>query len=373
MCSRFGVAHAVAVPQCRVGLFCAIQALIKPGQKVILSPYTIADVVNMIVAAGGVPTFADIDRASCNISAASVEKLIGPEVGLVLVTHFYGQIADIDEISAIAAKHSVPVIEDAAQCLGGKHNGRFAGTLGKAGVLSFGLYKNVNAFYGGMVLTDDAELAASIRQKRDGWPVISPKQLGAKAASGFMTDLVTWPPVFKTFSFRFFRWAFLNDVERINNKLKIDVSPVLTRTIPQSYLVQLSPLQARMIREQLDHVAEHQEHRLAAAKLYHEGLRDLDQLILAPIRTDGSHIYWYYPIQYKDRRALVAYAMENGRDVTMSYHRNCAALECFSDFAADCPNAAATADQLIYLPTYPRYSHDEIRRNVDVIRRFFRK
>ena len=100
-------------------------------------------------------------------------------------------------------------------------------------------------------------------------------------------------------------------------------------------------------------------------------MADIEDLIIAPLCEDRRHVYWYYPIQFGDRRSLVAHVMRQGRDITPSYHRNCAALPCFSDYAASCPNAQATADSLIYLPTYPRYSKAEVGKTIRAIRSFF--
>src|SRR6188508_929872 len=73
--TKFQVPYATCMPQGRVGIYLAVKALIKPGQKVVLSPYTIADVINMVICAGGVPVFADIDRCTTNIRAQDVEDL----------------------------------------------------------------------------------------------------------------------------------------------------------------------------------------------------------------------------------------------------------------------------------------------------------
>src|ERR1051326_370562 len=93
--------HVVAVPQARVGIYLTIKHLMRRGRKVILSPYTIADVVNMVVCAGAVPVFADITAdGSCNIDPIAVADLLDRErdVGAVMVTHFYGLACDIEPI-----------------------------------------------------------------------------------------------------------------------------------------------------------------------------------------------------------------------------------------------------------------------------------
>lgn len=365
------VEHAIAMPMARTGIYLMIKHTIAPGQKVILSPYTIADVINMIICAGGVPVFADIDRESCNVSAASIAKLIAPDTGAVLVTHFYGQMANMEAIQRVCNQRGIPILEDAAQAFGARHGNRAAGTIAQAGVLSFGMYKNINSFYGGMVLTNDVALAKSIRAEIATWPAIDSRHLLKKMIAGLIIDIATWPPLFRNVTFRMFRWAFLNDVDSVNNRLKIDVDPQIKRQLPKDYCQQMSALQARLILSQLDNLEPHTDARIRAAKLYHSGLGDIPELLLAPLETNREHIYWYYPIQYPDRAKLVAHVMRQGRDITMSYHRNCAAMPCFANYARSCPNAQATADSLIYLPTYPRYGEDEIKQTIRAIRSYF--
>src|SRR5204863_3172195 len=99
----------------------------------ILSPYTLYDVVNMVLAAGGIPCFADIDEDTCNISALEVERLVGPETGAVMVTHLHGLVGSLDRINAICEQRGVPLVEDACQAFGARHGGRRAGTIGTMG------------------------------------------------------------------------------------------------------------------------------------------------------------------------------------------------------------------------------------------------
>ena len=94
---------------------------------------------------------------------------------------------------------------------------------------------------------------------------------------------------------------------------------------------------------------------------------------MPPLRTDGSHNYFYYPIQCEKREALVRYMTERLRDIQISHHRNCAGMPCFSDYYRDCPNAERAEQSVIYLPTYPGYRETEVRANIDAIRAFFRE
>ncbi len=113
--------HAIAMPMARVGIYAMIKHTIAPGQKVILSPYTISDVVNMVICAGGVPVFADIDRESCNVTA-DVDRQVDRRrhrrgVGDPLAT---GRSLDMDRIETVCQAHGVPLLEDAAQAFGAR-------------------------------------------------------------------------------------------------------------------------------------------------------------------------------------------------------------------------------------------------------------
>jgi dTDP-4-amino-4,6-dideoxygalactose transaminase len=264
----------------------------------------------------------------------------------------------------------VPLIEDAAQAFGARVNGKLVGTFGDIGIYSCGMFKNINAFYGGMIVTNNAGLHARIAGEMATLPY---QPIGAylgKVLSALQTDIITFPLFFRSFFFWLLRYSFLHNIDVINNRLRIDIDPKLKTEMPQDYLTRMSPLQARLL-GQLDRVDCDTQKRIERAKLYYEGLRDIPELVLAPMRLDGSHMYWYFTIQCNNRHDLVVYAMRKGRDVAESYHRNCADLACFQAWYRDCPRAWATAEDFIYLPTYPRYSYRAIKSNIKVIRTYF--
>jgi perosamine synthetase len=366
----------VAMPMARVGIYLVLKHTIRPGQKVILSPYTIADVVNMVVCAGGVPVFADIEaQGTCNIDTDAVIALLESEcdVGAVLVTHFYGLACDVLRISAACKVHGVPLIEDAAQAFGTLVAGQPAGTIGDAGVFSFGLLKNVTGFVGGAVVTRNAELAGKLRGELSQFPVLPPGALVKKMAKGAAFDIATAPAVFDTLVYWLFRYAYLHGMDFFSNKLDTDANPVSYSDFPKHYRYRMSNASAEIISRQLSAFRQHTLRRIANATMYREGLRDLPDLVLPPHHTDGSHIYCYYPLQYFDRDKLARAMTRKGRDVQISHHRNCASMPCFASYARDCPNAERAASSVLYLPTYPGYRPDEINANIEAILSFFRE
>jgi perosamine synthetase len=371
LCERFNVSDAICVPQNRVGMYLTIKAVIKPGQEVIMSPYTIADITNMVICAGGRPVFADIERPTCNISAAEVERLIHPNTGAVLITHLHGLAAEAHRIREICNSNQVPLLEDCAQGFGTREKGRLVGTLGVAGIFSFGMYKNINSWLGGAVLTRDQALADKIRAElatftQPIWP-----SLFAKIKSGLMTDIATHPLVFKSLTYWIFRFGLLNDIEFINKIVRIELDTSRKEQLPETYKTQFSAFQARLVSAQLAQVERNSQIRIHYGNLYYEGLKDIPELILPPQREDFSHTYTYFPIQYAERERLIRFMMKHCRDVAAQHYKNNADLPGFQEFYRNCPQARAVSETLIFLPSYPRYGRQEVQKNITVIRQFF--
>jgi dTDP-4-amino-4,6-dideoxygalactose transaminase len=370
VCRRFDVPAALCVPLARTGLALGLQELIRPGQTVVMSPLTIVDVVNMVLLAGGVPRFADIHRNSCGMDPAVAEKLIDHRTGAVLITHLHGEAAEAHAFRDICRRRRVPLIEDAAQAFGAAENGRRLGTIGDLGVYSFGFFKNVNAWRGGMLVSSDPDLVARIRRRMEDFRVLPGQRLLAVALIGLLTDVVTWPPLFSTVTHPLIRYSFTHGIETVNRRLDPEFGATRLKAMPADYLFRMTASQARLALAQLAFVDEDNRARIANAALYDRGLAGIGGLIRPEWKGDGSNIYTYYPIQCSCREDLLRRALHVRRDFAAQYLRNCADLPEFREFHQDCPNARSAARELVLLPTYPRYPAAEIQRNIDVIRSF---
>jgi perosamine synthetase len=371
LATRIGMPEAILVPQARFGLYLLLGQLIKPGQEVILSPYTIYDVVNMVVCAGGQPVFADIERETCNLDPREVVRLINSRTGAVITTYLHGLASGVEDLAKSCREKGVPLIEDAAQAFGGSVNGKAIGSFGDAAIFSFGRVKNVNSFYGGAVLCRDHAVAAGIRAALAELPCEATSRLVKRTAHCLLADLLTHPLIFRCLTFWIFRYACLRDVQSVNKLVRTEDDPVARTKVPEVYKRRITPMQARLIDSQLDRVDEQTEARIARARRYHEGFGKLQQVMGPPFREDHSHIYLSYPVQVPDRWDLVRFMMRCGRDVSVQHITNTADLPCFSQFRRDCHNARITAGQVVLLPTYPRYSIREVDKTVAALRSYF--
>ncbi len=163
-----GVAHCVTVASGTEALLIALMALdLQAGDEVITTPFTFAATAEVIVLLGGVPVFVDIEPDTCNIDAGLIEAAITPRTRAIMPVSLYGQVADMEEINAIAARHGLAVIEDAAQSFGARYKGRRSCGLSTFGATSFFPSKPLGCYGdGGALFTDDDALAQAAREIR---------------------------------------------------------------------------------------------------------------------------------------------------------------------------------------------------------------
>jgi len=164
-----GSKFAISTTNGTSALHAALSALgIGPGDEVIVPSYTFIASSFSIVQAGAVPRFADVNIDDHCISVESAEKLVTPRTKAIIPVHLYGNVCQMDDIMAFAEKHNLFVVEDNAEAFGGKYKGRKTGTIGQIAACSFCQNKTfTTGGEGGMVTTDDEELAWEARSFRD--------------------------------------------------------------------------------------------------------------------------------------------------------------------------------------------------------------
>jgi len=177
--------HGVALTNGTAALEVALRAVgIAPLDEVIIPPYTFVATATAVLALGAIPVFCDIREDTFLIDAADAERKVTPRTKAIIAVHVAGQPCDLDAVLAVAKRHNLKVIEDAAQAHGGAWKGTKVGALGDAGTFSFQSSKNVNAGEGGMVVTNDAELAERA------WSIVNVGRV--RDGSWYQHELMGW-------------------------------------------------------------------------------------------------------------------------------------------------------------------------------------
>ncbi|MBT2500306.1 DegT/DnrJ/EryC1/StrS family aminotransferase [Agromyces sp. ISL-38] len=165
--ATFGLDHVIAVNNGTTALVGALEVLdLQPGDEVLTTPFTFVATLNAILEAGATATFADIREEDFNLDPDSVRERITTRTKVLAPVHLYGQMADMQPIEALAADRGLRILEDAAQSHGATYQGRAAGSYG-LGTFSLYATKNLTTGEGGLIVTDDAELADRLRVLRN--------------------------------------------------------------------------------------------------------------------------------------------------------------------------------------------------------------
>ena len=306
-----GADYGIAVNSGTAALHVALLSCgIGEGDEVITSPFTFIASGNSIVYTGAKPVFADIDLETYTIDPNSIEDLITENTKAILPVQLYGQSADMDGINEIAEKYGLTVIEDAAQAHGATFNGTPVGSMGDMACFSFYPTKNMTTSEGGIITTNDEELAENARVFR------------AHGAS-----------------------------------IRYHHSEI-------GYNFRMTDISAAIGLAQLDKIDDFNCKRIENAAYLNEGLSDVDGII-TPYCADGSkHVYHQYTIRVEkgDRDDWVDIINDCGVGTGIHYPIPLYNQPIYKTlgFEGYCPNAELAADNVISLPVHPSLTKEDL-------------
>ncbi|XDD52834.1 DegT/DnrJ/EryC1/StrS family aminotransferase [Leptospira sp. WS4.C2] len=275
----FNVKHAITVNSWTSGLIAAIGAIgIEPGDEIIVSPWTMSASATAILHWNAIPVFADIEPNTYCIDPESIEKNISPYTKAIMVVDIFGQSANMQEINRIAKKYNLKVINDTAQAPGSKYKGKFTGTLGDIGGYSLNYHKHIHTGEGGILVTNDDELAERM-------------QLIRNHAEAVVKD---------------------KGVTNLSNMV--------------GYNFRLGEIECAIGIEQLKKLDTKVNSRIHAAERLKKGLSGLSGLKLPEIRSESTHVYYMFPMEIdsqvtgvKKEKIYEALVAEGVHDISLQY------------------------------------------------------
>jgi dTDP-4-amino-4,6-dideoxygalactose transaminase len=330
-----GVGYGIGVSSGTDALLISLMALnIKAGDEVITTPQSFFATAGCVARLGAKPVFVDIDAMTYNLDPAKIEQAITPRTRAIIPVHLYGQCADMTAILTVANKYGLAVVEDAAQAIGAEYqNGKRAGSMGTLGCFSFFPSKNLGGMGdGGMVVTNDEELAEKLRQLRvhGGKPKYYHKVVGG------------------------------------NFRLDTIQAAVLNVKLP--YLERWTALR--------------QKHAKIYEKLFaNSGLVEkiglgLPQAVYLKSGVKHYHIYNQFVVAVPNRDGLRTYLKEKGIGNEVYYPVPFHLQDCFQYLgyqAGDFPEAERASRDLIAVPIYPELREDQQEFVVTTIQEFYRE
>lgn len=323
-----GTSRAVGVSSGSDALIISLMAEgIGAGDEVITTPYTFFATVGAIARVGATPVFVDIRPDTFNIDAAGIEAKITPKTKAILPVHLYGQMADMEAILQVAAKHQLLVIEDACQAIGSEYKGHRAGSMGEYGCFSFFPSKNLGCFGdGGLVTTSDAARADRLEIFRN---------------HGMAP--------------RYYHHA-------IGGNFRLDALQAAVVTTKLKYLEGWSEKRQENARRYAD--------LFAQTSLLEEG-----SITLPVCRPEHRHIYNQFVIRASRRDELQTYLQSHDVGCAIYYPVPLHLQECFHALGhreGDFPESERAANETLALPIYPELTDDMAAYVVETIAAFYR-
>ena len=321
-----GARHGIACASGTDALLIPLRALgLKPGDEVIAPAFTFFATAGAIHNAGGRPVFADIEPGTFNVDPAAVEAAITPRTRAIVVVHLFGQMADVGAFAALARKHDLMLIEDAAQSIGARRKvdgkWRAAGELGTAGSFSFFPTKNLGAWGdGGMMVTQDDALADRLRRER--------LHGGSR--------------------------EYFHDEVGLNSRL--------------------DSIQAAVLLAKLPYLAAWSARRREIAARYTEAFAGVAGVTPPPTDPENEHIFHQYTIRADRREALLAHLKSRGIGHKVYYPLALHEQPCFAYLGTGrgaLPRTERATDEVVSLPIYPELTSEQQGAVITAVREFF--
>jgi perosamine synthetase len=262
----FGVKYAISHVNGTATMHSALVAAgVGRGDEVIVPPLTMASTSFVVLHANAVPVFADIDPNTFTISPADIERRITPRTKAIIPVALYGLSPDMDAIMEIANRHNLIVIEDDAQCFLGYYKGRIVGSIGHMASFSFQSSKHMTSGEGGMLITNDKELADKVRCFANlGYAMVSGEPGRGKITKDIIQD------------------------------------PKYERHVSVGWNYRMSELCAAVALAQIERLGELVEQRIKVAQLYAQAVRGCDWLVPQAVPDGYRHSYWTYVLKLEN-------------------------------------------------------------------------
>ncbi|WP_455241168.1 DegT/DnrJ/EryC1/StrS family aminotransferase [Methanothermobacter tenebrarum] len=311
--------YAVATSSGTTALHVALSAAgVGKGDEVITTPFSFAATANAALYVGARPVFVDIDPLTYNIDPERIEDAITEDTKAIIVVHLYGQPAEMNHIIDIGEDHGLIVIEDAAQAHGALYHKKKVGSLGDIGCFSFYPTKNITTGEGGMITTDDEDIAHLARMIRSH-----------------------------------------GESERYEHVIL-------------GYNFRMTDIAAAIGIVQLKKLDKFNSKRIENAKYLTENLKDFEHITTPYVMDDVKHVFHQYTVRVENRKKWIEHFKREGIGTGVYYPKPIYRQPLYEDLGlgVSCPEAEKASGEVLSLPVHPSLGVEELDRIIDAVENF---
>ena len=354
---QISAGFCLSIGRARAGIYLFVKQFVRPGRnKVILSAYTIPDVVNMVIFAGGLPVFVDTLPNSTNVDLNQLEDLLDDQTACVMITHYHVNQSEYKNIIALCSRLQIELFEDCAIALGGQIEGSPVGSGSAGGIFSLSSFKFLNFIWGGVVSTRHESLYLSLKEEVTHWPKLCWRDYWPAFRKTLLYDLSTRPKIYNSLTVHILR----HRQRHLHQPVSLSLSRLESTSLNPTLTSQPHHTAFAEWNRKFEHVQRYLIHRKQIAATY---AHQLDSLMVSketnPKAFFGSCFVNYpivVPIGRRDeiyKRLLLA-----GYEVGLSLYPNVHSHPKFKGLEGYSNNISSLVQSVISLPTHPLVTFD---------------
>lgn len=366
---KFDFKYVLNINMARIGLYFILKLIVKKKNIILMSPFTIFDMINKILSTGAKPKFIDTYKYQPHISFNEIKKNYNSHVIAILVTHYHTCHPEIDKIKNFCNKKKIYLIEDCAIAFGGKFKKNYIGFYGDFSIFSFGLYKFISTPLGGFV---------KVKAKKNFYKLL---QLQSKnkinfillsffSIKGYLIKLIINNHFLKWLLKKFIKIGIIFNFKLIEKIINNDPNPRKNIKVSKNLISLPSKFQIFQAYRQLKYLDKDRYIRMKNAMLYSKNIKN--KKIIKPIINFEKDPIANYPIICKNKESLYKFLIIRDYDVSNHYYRDCSKIKEFKIYNSKktLKNIDFYCKNVLCLPVYPGLSYSYIKKLSDEINNF---
>ena len=343
----------------------------KKKNEVIMSPFTIFDLVNIVISSGCKPIFVDHNKDSFEMDCNKIIRIIkkNKKISSIIITHYCFNSENIFKLRSICRKYNIKIIQDCAIAASSKYKNKSITNLSEYSFLSFNLFKFVPALTGGAIITSDNNLCNYANIEQNSFKTFNLSELFTLEFKSILIKILTNKIIFSMITFHIFKFGEINNIKWIIKFTKNDPNPYLRKKLDNFEKHKINKFQIHHIKKRFIDIEKYRKVRANNFATLYRSIKSNNVKLIAPSKST-DHSFINFPILVDDKKKFRDFLFKNNFDSSKYFYRNCNNLNIFKKYKSNCKNLDKFEKQLIFLPIHHEITKLHINKLAKLINRY---
>ena len=318
-----------------------------------MSPFTIFDLVNIVVASGCKPIFVDHIKDSFEMDFSKIKKIIenNKKISSIVITHYCFNSENLFKLKSICKKNNIKIIQDCAISASSKYKKKSIINFSDYSFLSFNLFKFVPALTGGAIITNDNNLLKYVDYKQAKFEIFNLSDLVLLKFKSILIKLLTNKFIFSWLTFHIFKFGEVNNIKWIVKFTKNDPNPFLRKKLYNFEKHKLNKYQIYNLKKEFVNIENYRKVREKNFNILFKSIKSKKVKLITP-NSFSKHSFINFPILVDDKKRFRDFLFKNNYDSSRYFYRNCNELKIFRKYKKNCNNLKNFENNLVFLPIH---------------------